>query len=160
MPDRTGKVVKTDKRLNLYVNGRRFVGFGGNWGFSESNLNYRGREYDIAVKHHQMMNFTMIRNWVGQIGDKEFYEACDKYGIMIWQDFWLANPADGPDPYYEDLFMENATDYLLRARNHPSVAIYVGRTREIRQPHSMVSCAHWWQRIIQACTTFLTLQLV
>ncbi|MBR1941768.1 MAG: discoidin domain-containing protein [Bacteroidaceae bacterium] len=127
VPDRTGKVVKTDKRLNLYVNGRRFVGFGGNWGFSESNLNYRGREYDIAVKHHQMMNFTMIRNWVGQIGDKEFYEACDKYGIMIWQDFWLANPADGPDPYYEDLFKENATDYLLRARNHPSVAIYVGR---------------------------------
>lgn len=127
VPDRTGKVVKTDKRLNLYVNGRRFVGFGGNWGFSESNLNYRGREYDIAVHHHQQMNFTMIRNWVGQIGDKEFYEACDKYGIMIWQDFWLANPADGPDPYYEDLFEANATDYLLRARNHPSVALYVGR---------------------------------
>jgi hypothetical protein len=28
VPDRTGKVVKTDRRLNLYVNGRRFVGFG------------------------------------------------------------------------------------------------------------------------------------
>ena len=127
VPDRMGRVVKTDRRLNLYVNGRRFVGFGGNWGFSESNLNYRAREYDIAVRHHQQMNFTMIRNWVGQIGDKEFYEACDKYGIMIWQDFWLANPADGPDPYYEDLFEANATDYLLRARNHPSVALYVGR---------------------------------
>ena len=30
--------------LNLYVNGRRFIGRGGNWGFSESKLNYRGRE--------------------------------------------------------------------------------------------------------------------
>jgi len=127
VPDRYGRTKETDRRLNLYVNGRRFVGFGGNWGFSESNLNYRGREYDIAVRHHKAMNFTMIRNWVGQLGDKEFYEACDKYGIMIWQDFWLANPADGPDPYYEDLFKENATDYLLRARNHPSVALYVGR---------------------------------
>ena len=31
------------RRLSLYINGRRFIGFGGNWGFSESNLNYRGR---------------------------------------------------------------------------------------------------------------------
>src|SRR5208283_2064335 len=32
--------------LNMYVNGRRFIGRGGNWGFPESNLQYRGREYD------------------------------------------------------------------------------------------------------------------
>ena len=38
------------------------------WGFGESNLSYRGREYDIAVAYHADMNFTMMRNWVGQIG--------------------------------------------------------------------------------------------
>ena len=38
------------------------------------------------------MNFTMIRNWVGQTGDDEFFDACDKYGVMVWQDFWLADP--------------------------------------------------------------------
>jgi len=126
-PDRYGRVDEHPRRLSLYVNGRRFIGFGGNWGFSEANLNYRGREYDAAVRHHAQMNFTMIRDWVGQIGDEEFYEACDKYGIMIWQDFWLANPADGPDPYYEDLFTANASDYLKRIRNHPAIALYVGR---------------------------------
>ena len=115
------------RRLSLFINGRRFIGFGGNWGFGESNLNYRGREYDIAVAYHADMNFTMIRNWVGQIGDKEFYEACDRHGIMIWQDFWLANPVDGPNPYYPDMFCNNAKDYLKRIRNHPSIAIYVGR---------------------------------
>ncbi|MDR0543481.1 MAG: discoidin domain-containing protein [Dysgonamonadaceae bacterium] len=115
------------RRLSLYVNGRRFIGFGGNWGFGESNLNYRGREYDIAVAYHADMNFTMIRNWVGQIGDEEFYEACDKYGVMVWQDFWLANPGDGPDPYYPDMFNANADDYIKRIRNHPSIGIYVGR---------------------------------
>lgn len=114
-------------RLSLNVNGRRFVGFGGNWGLAEHNLNYRAREYDAAVRYHRDMNFTIIRNWVGQIADDEFYEACDRYGIMVWQDFWLANPYDGPDPYYQDLFMDNAEDLVCRIRNHPSIALYVGR---------------------------------
>ena len=116
-----------DGALMLYINGRRFIGRGGNWGFSESNLAYRGREYDIAVGYHADMNFTMIRNWVGQIGDEEFYEACDRHGVMIWQDFWLANPWDGPDPYNEAMFMDNAEDYVKRIRNHASIGLYCGR---------------------------------
>ena len=58
--------------LKIWVNGRRFIGRGGNWGFSESMLRYRAREYDIAVRYHKEMNFTMIRNWVGQVGDDAF----------------------------------------------------------------------------------------
>ena len=116
-----------DRALNIYINGRRFIGQGGNWGFPESNLRYRGREYDVAVAYHADMNFTMIRNWVGQTGDDEFYEACDRHGIMVWQDFWLANPADGPDPDDPGMFLKNAEDMIKRIRNHPSMAIYVGR---------------------------------
>ena len=113
--------------LKIWVNGRRFVGFGGNWGFSESMLRYRAREYDIAVRYHKEMNFTMIRNWVGQTADDEFFEACDRYGIMIWQDFWLANPVDGPNPDNNTMFMQNVDDFVKRIRNHPSLALYVGR---------------------------------
>ncbi len=61
------------------------------------------------MRYHHDMNFTMIRNWVGQTGDDEFYEACDRHGIVIWQDFWLANPVDGPDPDDNDLFLRNVT---------------------------------------------------
>ena len=122
-PGRDGAV----ERLNLYVNGRRFVGFGGNWGFPEHLMNYRAREYDAAVRYHADMHFTMIRNWVGQIPDREFYEACDRYGILVWQDFWLANPADGPVPDDPALFGETARKLVRRIRNHPSVGIYVGR---------------------------------
>lgn len=114
-------------QLKIYVNGRRFIPLGGNWGFSEANLNYRQREYDTAVRLHRAMNFNMIRNWVGMTGDEEFYDACDKYGIMVWQDFWLANPADGPDPENEPMFMDNATDFTQRMRQHPSIALYCGR---------------------------------
>ena len=115
------------QRLSLYVNGRRFIGFGGNWGFPEHLLNYRAREYDVAVKYHADMNFTMIRNWVGMTGSRAFYEACDRHGVMIWQDFWLANPWDGPDPMDPGRFNDIAEEYVRRIRNHPSIGLYVGR---------------------------------
>ncbi len=113
--------------LKIWINGRRFIARGGNWGFPESMLRYRSREYDIAVRYHRGMNFTMIRNWVGQTPDDAFFEACDRHGIMVWQDFWLANPFDGPDPNDAGLFMRNAGDFVRRIRNHPSLALYVGR---------------------------------
>jgi hypothetical protein len=113
--------------LRIWINGRRFIGRGGNWGFPESMLRYRAREYDVAVRYHKDMNFTMIRNWVGQTGDDAFYDACDKYGIVVWQDFWLANPVDGPNPDDSAMFLKNAEDFILRIRNHPSVGLYVGR---------------------------------
>ena len=121
------KTVDKDTKLRIYINHRRLVPLGGNWAFSENNLNYRGREFDAAVRHHKEMNYNMIRNWVGMTGDKEFFEACDRYGIMVWQDFWLANPADGPDPDNEAMFMDNARDFVLKIRNHPCIGIYCGR---------------------------------
>lgn len=119
------KDLNTDAKI--YINGKRFIPLGGNWGFSEINLRYRDREYDVAMRYHRDMNFTMVRNWVGQIGDRAFFETCDRYGIMVWQDFWLANPWDGPDPNDETMFMQNANDLIQKIRRHPSVALYVGR---------------------------------
>lgn len=121
------KTTEKDTQLRIYINNRRLVPKGGNWAFSENNLNYRGREYDAAVRYHREMNYNMIRNWVGMTGDREFFEACDRYGLMVWQDFWLANPADGPDPDDEAMFMDNARDFVLKIRNHPCIGIYCGR---------------------------------
>ncbi len=113
--------------LRIWVNGKRFVARGGNWGFPESMMRYRAREYDAAVRYHKEMNFTMIRDWVGQTADDDFYNACDKYGIMVWQDFWLANPFDGPNPNDDNMFVRNADDFVRLIRNHPSIGLYCGR---------------------------------
>ena len=118
---------ESDGVLVIHINGRRFIGRGGNWGFSEHNLNYRKREYETAVAYHADMNFTILRNWVGQTGDEELYDACDRYGIMVWQDFWLANPADGPDPDDTGMFLDNAEDLVKRIRKYPSLVLYCGR---------------------------------
>ncbi len=117
----------SDGTLRIWVNGRRLVGRGGNWGFSESNLRYRAADYERAMQLHRHENFNLVRNWVGMIGDEEFYEAADRNGILVWQDFWLANPADGPDPSDEKMFMDNAENLLLRIRNHPCLLLWCGR---------------------------------
>jgi beta-galactosidase/beta-glucuronidase len=113
--------------LKIWVNGRRFIARGGNWGFPESMLRYRSREYETALRYHRDEHFNMIRNWVGQTGDEAFYEAADRNGVVVWQDFWLANPWDGPNPDDNDLFLTNARDYVLRIRNHASLGIFCGR---------------------------------
>lgn len=113
--------------LRIWINGRRFIAKGGNWGFPESMLRYRAREYDTAMRYHRDEHFNIVRNWVGQTGDEAFYDAADRNGIVVWQDFWLANPWDGPNPDNNRLFLNNARDYLLRIRNHASLGLFCGR---------------------------------
>ena len=117
----------SDKTLRIFCNGQRIQLNGGNWGMDETMLRYEAADYDTAVRLHQQMHMTMIRNWVGQIGKEEFFDACDKYGLLVWNDFWLANPADGPAPDDHAMFMANVNDRILRIRNHPSLALYCGR---------------------------------
>jgi beta-galactosidase/beta-glucuronidase len=79
------------------------------------------------MRYHRDQHFNMARNWVGQTGDEAFYDAADRFGIVVWQDFWLANPWDGPNPENNDFFLANARDYVLRIRNHASIGLYCGR---------------------------------
>ena len=118
---------KTDHPLTIYCNGTRIVCTGGNWGMDDSNLAATEEDYDIKVRLHAEANLTMIRNWVGMTGNEAFYRSCDKYGILIWDDFWLANPGDGPNPNDEVMFMQNAEDKVKRNRHHASLALYCGR---------------------------------
>lgn len=113
--------------LFLHCNGVRILVRGGNWGLPEAMLRCDSVGYDLRVRLHKEANFNMIRNWVGQTGHEDFYKACDKYGILIWDDFWLANPVDGPTPKDTTMFMNNVRDKIKWVRKHPSVALYCGR---------------------------------
>ncbi|AYL93889.1 discoidin domain-containing protein [Mucilaginibacter celer] len=108
--------------LHLAINGTKVFIKGGDWGMSEYLLRCRGAEYDYKVKLHKEMNFNMIRNWIGSTTDEEFYDACDKYGIMVWDDFWLnANPNLPADL---TAFNANAIEKIKRFRNHPAIAVW------------------------------------
>lgn len=118
-----------DAKDELYIicNGKRIFCMGGNWGNPDALYRTDRRRYDQMVRLHAQAGLNCIRNWVGQTDSEDFYDACDRYGIMVWNDFWLANPGDGPEPLNPDLFMETAKKYVLRIRNHPSLLLYCGR---------------------------------
>ena len=113
--------------LEISVNGQRIFCRGGNWGYPEMLLRLTDRRMEASIRLHHEANMTMIRNWVGQNTTKKLYDLCDKYGILVWNDFWLANPGDGPNPDNPQLFLQNARDVVLQYRNHPSIAIWCGR---------------------------------
>lgn len=116
-----------DPDMELLVNGVKVLCRGGNWGIDEALKRIPAKRIDAFVRLHRDAHLTMIRNWVGQSTGEEFYRACDRYGILVWNDFWLANPNDGPNPDDEDLFLDNARDVVRRYRNHPSIALWCAR---------------------------------
>jgi hypothetical protein len=52
---------------------------------------------------------------------------CDKYGILVWDEFFQPNPSDGPDPDDFDTYMANVRDKILRFRNHASIVLWCAR---------------------------------
>lgn len=113
--------------LFFYCNGQRLLIRGGNWGLPEALMRCDSQGYDTRVRLHKEANFNMIRNWIGMTNHEAFYDACDRYGLLIFDDFWLANPVDGPDPKDTAMFMSNLRDKIKRVRKHPSLALYCGR---------------------------------
>lgn len=110
--------------LTFFINGQKIYLKGGNWGMSEYLLRCHGKEYETKVKLHKDMNYNMIRLWTGCVTDDEFYDYCDKYGIMVWDDFWLYVAYN--DVAQPEVFKANALDKVRRLRNHPSIAIWCG----------------------------------
>lgn len=126
--------VPDSDNLTLSVNGVRVFCKGGNWGMDEAMKRIPRSRLEAQIRMHQLANFTFIRNWVGQSTSEDFYELCDKYGLLLWDEFPQPNPADGPNPIDSDTYLANAREKILRFRNHPSIAIWCGRNEGAPPP--------------------------
>ena len=119
--------VADSENLTVSVNGVRIFCKGGNWGMDEAMKRIPRERLEAQIRLHQLANYTIIRNWVGQSTSDDFYDMCDKYGLLLWDEFFQPNPSDGPDPTDLDTYLANVRDKILRFRNHPSIAIWCAR---------------------------------
>ncbi len=135
------------------VNGQKIFIKGGNWIISDAMLRFSKERYDAEIRYHRDMNLNLIRIWGGALIERpEFYEACDKYGMLVFQDFWMSGDCNGrwvdpmkledqwarrkyPDDHH--LFLESASDMIKMVRNHASLAIWCGGN-EITPPDDIL----------------------
>jgi hypothetical protein len=113
--------------LALSVNGVPVIAKGGDWGIDEAMKRIPRARLEANIRMHQIANYTMLRNWVGQSTSEALYDLCDQYGILLWDEFFEPHPVDGPIPEDVELYLANVKDKLLRFRNHPCVALWCAR---------------------------------
>lgn len=139
--------------MQTLVNGQKIFIKGGNWIISDAMLRFNDDRYDAEVRFHRDMNLNLIRIWGGAIIERpEFYAACDKYGMLVFQDFWFSGDCNGRwlDPMKKDdqwtrrkypdnhsLSLQTAADQIKLIRNHPSLAFWCGGN-EITPPDDIL----------------------
>jgi hypothetical protein len=118
----------------IKMNGVRIAARGGNWGMDDSRKRVSIEHLEPYFRLHRDAHVNMIRNWMGQDTEESFYTLADKYGLMVWNDFWESTQnynVEAQDPH---LFLENARDTILRFRHHPSIVVWCGRNEGVPQP--------------------------
>ncbi len=142
------------RSMEIHVNGQKIFIKGGNWIISDAMLRFSTERYDAEVRYHRDMNLNLIRVWGGALPERpEFYDACNKYGMLVLQDFWMSGDCNGRwvDPKKKDdqwtrrqypddhnLFVESAVDMVKMIRNNPSLAIWCGGN-EIKPPKDILN---------------------
>lgn len=137
----------------VWVNGQKIFIKGGNWIISDAMLRFSQQRYDAEIRYHRDMNLNLIRVWGGALTERpEFYEACDKYGLLVFQDFWFSGDCNGRwvDPmkkedqwtrrqYPDDhgLVLRSMADQVKMLRNYPSLALWCGGN-EITPPEDIL----------------------
>ena len=89
------------------------------------------KRYDTFLKGIRDCNINLVRVWGGGIIEKEaFYNLCDKYGIMVWQEFIQSSSGLSNEPSKLPDFMELCAKTVECAvkekRNHVSLTIWGG----------------------------------
>jgi beta-mannosidase len=117
------------RQFRFVLNGVPLFAKGADWIPSDSFINRTTYEdLQFYVEQAKWANMNMLRVWGGGYYESDdFYELCDRNGIMVWQDFAFACSAY---PFEEAEFLENVhqevIDAVRRLRHHASLALWCG----------------------------------
>jgi beta-mannosidase len=109
------------KDLNIYLNNRRVFLRGTNYGPADiriANADLKLYKRDIELIKNANMNAIRVHV---HIEKEEFYDLCDKEGILIWQDFPLHGDVQKE---IERSAISQIKKMVKLLKNHPSIGIW------------------------------------
>ncbi len=143
---RTLKLIREKDKLGesfyFKINGKPLFIKGANYVPQDVFLNrVRKQDYERILKDAVKSNINMLRVWGGGFYEKDiFYTLCDKYGILVWQDFMFACAMYPGDKSFIENVKQEVIYNIKRLRNHPSLAIWCGNNENYE------GWNHWgWQ---------------
>ena len=124
--------VKGFVRRDFFVNGLKVHLDGGAW-VPDMMVNRDSARYDYEMHLCRNANVNLVRIWGGGVTPPDaFWNAADRYGEMVWSDFWVTGDTQGefkgsPDwPLEGSVFVKNVLSTIYRIRNHPSLLVWTG----------------------------------
>ena len=115
-----------NNRFMCSINGKLISMRGaGGYGCHDQLYRFHDRKDAWFIKAAREMNFNFIRlHGAGLIATDEFYDLCDRMGMMVWQEFMVANM--GLSDIHYDVWRAQTVQSILRLRNHPSLVYWCG----------------------------------
>jgi len=122
--------------IALEVNGARVFARGAVWTPLDPALPCsRGPKLERTLETVAAAGMNMLRvPGIGCYESDEFYELCDRLGILVWQDFMFAN-LDYPeqDEQFMDGVRREVTEVLSALGKRPSLAVLCGGSEVAQQ---------------------------
>jgi beta-mannosidase len=111
------------------VNGVPIFAKGSNWIPADSfPTRITGEGLEGLIRAAVETHHNMLRVWGGGFYEEErFYDLCDRYGILVWQEFTFScsiYPLDEPD-FLENVRIESEEN-IKRLRHRASLALWCG----------------------------------
>ena len=76
-------------------------------------------------------NFNTVRVWGGGFYPEDyFYDLCDEYGLIVWQDLMFACCIYSMTEEFEDNIVKEARDNMKRLRHHASLGLWCGNNEQ------------------------------
>lgn len=85
------------------------------------------QHYRHLISSAAKANMNMLRVWGGgYYEDERFYDLCDEYGILVWQDFMFACAFYPISHDYLENIRRDVEYNIIRLRNHACLALWCG----------------------------------
>ena len=130
-------------RFCIRVNGQDVFCKGANWIPGDAIIaRMDGADYEHLVDDARKANINMLRIWGGGIyEDPAFYEACDRAGVLIWQDFMFAcSLYPDHDAAFQAAVRAEAEAVVTLLRHHPCIALWSGNNE------NTWGFCDWWNK--------------